>query len=406
MIRVCASAFLVLLVATTRVLGEAGGELFEDVVAALEDRYYDADFRETELPRFVEQYRPLARATEGLTEQREVTHAFLSNIPATHLGLLSKASFQQIFNHLRNRPFPTVGFELVEYDGKQFAHNILEDGPADLAGLLRGDRIVSIDGVLAGDSARLDWRTDDAFLPDPPVRSCLVEDGDVVRLRVERRPGKYSFIDIEARPYSAFEAAKRSARIIRHAGKRIAYLHFWFIHMTGVCELLEEKLEGEFADCDALVLDLRGRGGSATVVPPFLDMLENADGLADKPLVALINGLTRSAKEVIAYEIRQREIGLLVGEKTAGAVIPASFAEVGKDTYLMFPSFTLGQYTRLIEGKGVRPHLFVAEARPYSAGHDPLLETGLRAAASMAEDRTARNSRIDRVPKRPAATAP
>ncbi len=72
-----------------------------------------------------------------------------------------------------NRDAPTFGFTLIEYDGKHYAHDVLEGGPAAQAGLLRGDRIVSIDGAETGESPRLDWRTDDAFLPDPPMRFCL-----------------------------------------------------------------------------------------------------------------------------------------------------------------------------------------------------------------------------------------
>ena len=133
-------------------------------------------------------------------------------------------------------------------------------------GLLRGDRIVSIDGVLANDSPRLGYRTDDAFLPDPPVRPMLGTEGEVTRLRIERRPGSYTDLEIPMTLYSAWDAAKASVRVIEQDGKRIGLIHFWLIHMTGPDELLKESLEGKLADCDALVLDLRGRGGNGFMV--------------------------------------------------------------------------------------------------------------------------------------------
>jgi hypothetical protein len=44
---------------------------------------------------------------------------------------------------------------------------------------------------------------------------------------------------------------------------------------------------------------------------------------------------------------------------------------------LMFPSFTLGEYTEKLELKGgVQPHVFVERAGRYSAGSDPILERG------------------------------
>lgn len=193
-------------------------------------------------------------------------------------------------------------------------------------------------------------------------------------------------IEIAARPYSANEAARASARVIEQDGRRLGYIHFWYIHLKGVASLLKEKLEGDFAECDALVLDLRGRGGSGGAIPSLLGVLSGRDSTWDKPLVALIDHHSRSAKDVIAYEIRRREIGLLVGETTAGAVMPASFEEVGHDRLLMFPRMQLGRHTARLEGIGVEPHVVVREAPPNRAG-DPILEAGLREAAKLADVR-------------------
>jgi carboxyl-terminal processing protease len=96
-----------------------------------------------------------------------------------------------------------------------------------------------------------------------------------------------------------------------------------------------------------------------------------------KPVVALIDRQSRSAKDVLAYELKKTGIARLVGEPTAGAVIPASFADVGYDTILMFPSFKLPRYTDLLESKPTTPDVYVERAGPLSAGADPILEAGL-----------------------------
>jgi carboxyl-terminal processing protease len=363
---------------------EPESRLFENVVNVLQERYYDERFRENVLPGLADKYRARARAASDLTEQRRITHEFLSNIPASHLCLLSEASRTHMLGELTNKDAPTFGFALIEYDGKHYAHNVLEGGPAEKAGLLRGDRIVLIDDLLTGDSPRLDWRTDDAYLPDPPTRFCLGEEGEVIRLHVERRPGVYVDIEVKCELYSAFRAAKASAKIFEHGGRSIAYLHYWFIHMTGVDTLLKDKLEGEFASCDALVFDLRGRGGNGFMVPRILDILDGTNSTWNKPVVALINGLSRSAKDVIAFELRKREIGLLVGETTSGAVVPVTVQEVGHDTHLMFPSFELPRYSHLLEFVGVAPDVVVEEPGVYSAGRDPILRAGLREATRLA----------------------
>ncbi|MCH8020827.1 hypothetical protein IH785_13305, partial [candidate division KSB1 bacterium] len=124
--------------------------------------------------------------------------------------------------------------------------------------------------MLVNDSPRLGWRTDDAFLPDPPVRPVLGAAGDEITLRIERRPGSYENIEIPIKPYSAWDAAKASVRVVEQDGKRIGVIHFWLIHMTGPDELLRASLEGELASCDALVLDFRGRGGNGFMVSRML----------------------------------------------------------------------------------------------------------------------------------------
>lgn len=376
---------------------ETDGRIFDNVVRVLEERYFDEQFRTQRLPALVERYRERANKAESLREQREVTHALLSHLPATHLGLISRVSYERLIGELKNELRATFGFELIEYDGKHYAHNVLEGGPAQEAGLHRGDRILTIDDELVDESKRLDWRSDDACLPDPAVRALLCKNGDAVHLEIARGWSEFLEIEIEARPYSMYEAAKNSARIIEHEGKRIGYVHFWMIHIRGVGSLLKDKLEGDFADCDALVLDLRGRGGSGGAVQFLIRVLDGSESTWRKPVVAIIDRHSRSAKEVIAHELRTRNIARLVGQTTAGAVIPASFEDVGPETVLMFPSFRLGRYTDELEGVGVRPDVVVEDARPGSGEGDPLLVAGVREAARLASEvETGRDARDER----------
>ncbi|RMF73451.1 MAG: PDZ domain-containing protein [Planctomycetota bacterium] len=369
------------------------GEMFDRAAETLRQHYYDKQFRTERLPQLIERFRPLALAARTRDEERAAVHALLAEIPATHMGVISKSAMDALMRDLRCSAAPTLGFELIEYDGKQFAHQVLEGGPAAQAGLLRGDRIVAIDGVPVGESPRLDWRTDDAYLPDPPVRGLLVGDGERVELLIERRPGALRTLTVAARPYSAWRAAKASARVYEQKGQKIAYIHFWYIHFTGVDKLLRDTLTNEFADCDALVLDLRGRGGNGAVIGSIVRLFDGDAAVWRKPVIALVNRLSRSAKEVIAYEFRKRGCATLVGEPTAGAVIPASFADIGEDTLLMFPAFKLKGYTDELEGVGVRPHISVCDAGPFSAGADPVLEAGL--VRAVEEIRTRRAARSD-----------
>jgi C-terminal processing protease CtpA/Prc len=170
-------------------------------------------------------------------------------------------------------------------------------------------------------------------------------------------------------------------------GLKVAYIHFWYMHQRGPDALLRRLFAGDFRDADALVLDLRGRGGSAQMVGQVLRTLTGRRSTWNRPVVALIDGRTRSAKELLALQLQSSGRGVLVGQTTAGALLPASFASVGGESVLMFPSFSLGRYTQAIEGHGVAPDVEVAAAGPFSAGADPIREAGIRKAVELAAER-------------------
>lgn len=350
--------------------------IFDNVVAILRERYYDRQFREEQLPGLIEKYRPLAGTASDLNAQRVAAEKLLAEVPASHLGLLSEESFRYLVAELTGQPQPTFGFQGVRLKDEYFTFFVLEGGPAAVAGVQPWERIISIDETPIAQSPRLDWPQKDAHLPvdrDPPIYSILAQNHDEITVVLERTPGEKRMIKISARPYSALAAARTSARTIEIDGRPAGYVHFWFIHSTGVAEILRELFAGQFAGADGLILDLRGRGGNGVVVPDILQILSDWK----RPIVALADRQSRSAKDALAYEFRERHLATLVGEQTAGAVIPASFAPVGEKTMLMFPSFTLGEYTEKLELKGgVAPDVFVERAGPYSAGHDPILGRG------------------------------
>ncbi len=359
----------------------APGRLFDGVVAAMQRSYYDKTFRQTEWPALAATYRAAAQQAETLDEERVVVDALLHHVPATHLALLSKATHTHLLAELSKRDAPTLGLEVEQHAGQFFVAMVLEGGPAAVAGVRRGDRVLAIDGRAPGVSDRLDRSSDDAYLPDPPRHQLLTEDGARVRLRLQRKPdAAQEDIEVVSATYSAWRAAKASARVFEHEGQRVGYVHYWYIHIGGVHAHFKKLLAESFADCTAVVLDLRGRGGDGAATASLVAAVRTAG----KPVVALIDRNTRSAKEVIAYRLRQDEVATLVGEHTARAVIPATFRPIGEHDVLMFPTFTLGEFTKEIELIGVAPHVTQSDTLRYAAGDDAILQAGLREAARQA----------------------
>lgn len=361
------------------------GVLLERVVEVLGKSYYDKDLR-AKIPAIAEGFRAAAASAETLNEERQVVHEFLSNLQVSHLGLMSTRGRDSMFAELFAQRAWMFGFQLVHVEEGWFVDWVYEGGPADRAGLERGDEVLSLDGVPPASSPRVDWRTDDCALPDPAIHGVLAEPGDSVDIVLRRGPGKQGRLVLSASEYSGWEATQESVSIKQLGPFSVGYVHYWFIPMSGGSKLLRELCTDRFSDCDALVFDLRGRGGAAHEALQIIKHLDAAEGLWRKPLVLLIDDGTRSAKEVISHDLKQSGSALVVGEKTPGAVIPATFTDVGSDTFLMFPSFTLGRYTDEIEGVGVTPDIAVAYPLPWTAGADPVLEAGFLAARAWCEE--------------------
>jgi hypothetical protein len=373
--------------AVTRLpLRETSGTLFENVVAMLGARFVDVEFRTKQLPALAEKFRGRAQAAATLQEQRQVVQEFLSHIPASHLGLLSAHAHRTLMADLLQVPYPSFGFQAIGAGPHLYAGMILQGGPAARAGLLLGDRLVTIDGVPVEQSPRLDWRTDDAYIGDerdPSVQYLLASASDRMELRVERRPGEFVSISVAAEEYTPFDAAEASVRVVRSGGTAVGYLQFWYVHIQGVPDLITRALEGRLKDVDALVLDLRGRGGSATEVTRIVQVVEKYKKQTGRPVVALADRQSRSGKDILLYEFKQRGVRI-VGEASAGAVIPASFGDVGHDSVLMFPTFRLPKYTDLLEMKPVDPDVRVERPGVFAAGRDGILDAGIAEAMRLA----------------------
>lgn len=374
----------------TPALAYEPGELFEPVVDVLEEQFFYRDFRDDGLPELAAYWRPKIRNSTDLEEETRLVHEFLAMIPVSHLALISRNTYRKLSAELVNERTETFGFSLVDKQGNYYVTSVMEEGPADIAGLKRWDRIVRIQGRPTARSLLLDRRSDDAALPDDPKHAILCLDDDPVRFQVERAPGETFTVQFAPDTYSAILAAKNSACIYEYRGKSYGYIHFWYMHLDGIGPLLESTIKDSARKCDGFILDIRGRGGYSASTSEVLDMLRMAKKLWGENVTVLIDHGTRSAKEILAFEIKKRELGVLVGETTAGAVLPAGFEYVGNDIVLMFPVFShssyrphhgtgmsLAEYSVLMEGKGVKPHLEARDLGPHDEVGDAILKAAL-----------------------------
>lgn len=352
----------------------------EGVVALVRGHFYDR-----------ERAAGWAAAHAALDERSpaDVARA-LAELHASHTAIItpddpSFAAMAAIFGPDRERVTqPSLGADIARIGDAWFVRRVFAGGPAAAMGLLRGDEIVSADGR--------------AF---EPVRS--LEGREQVTLGIRRQRGEATFFrTVPVRRESVREAwlaAQRNGTCIEeHDGKRIAIIPIFSGAGDEFLEEIEAAVSGPLRSADALVLDLRdGYGGcSPAYVRPFLGDApllrsrdrEGRESVYDpqwrKPLVLLVNGGTRSGKEVIARSLQRHGRATIVGDRTAGAVLGGQLFALRSGAVLYLAVQDVEVDGERLEGVGVAPDVAVADPLPYAAGRDPQRTRACEIAAAAA----------------------
>lgn len=372
------------------------GELVDRVIRELRERFKPRWFEKDGVKEALAAAKVAGDRASTLAEAREITFRLLERFNVSHLGLLSRKGWQALEAELHAKKIFTVGFQLVHAEDGYFVEGVTFEGAGDRVAIKNGDRVVTIDGQPVRSSPRLDIRSDDAALPDSPRHLVLVSDATPVRMTIERSPGET--IDVTIVPFedSGYEADRRAVCMYDLGRARVGFIPLRFMYYRAV-DLFRESIEERFENCSGLVIDLRGRGGSGDAARDVADLLVGKERIFKGPIVCLIDGYTRSAKEILAYDLARSPDVRLVGEKTSGAVRPCTFIDVGNSSILMAPlgSGIDPEYTREIELIGVSPDVSCRAAGRYAAGADPILEKGLAEIGAMIDARRRRGTLRD-----------
>jgi carboxyl-terminal processing protease len=367
--------------------------VFEEVWRTVQEHFYDATFRGLDWAAVGEKYRPMAAAAGSDAERSVVINRMLSELSASHTGhyTTSDPAYYQlldIFSRALRQPlrrlFPDgqvtysgIGIFTRSLDGKTFISGVLDGLPASKAGLVVGDELLGAGGA-----------------PFHPIKSFASKAGQEVTLTIGRRadssPEDIVVVPEQIKPNEAFlKAMEASARIIDANGVKIGYIHVWSYAGAQYQQLLERELSsGKLKDADALVWDLRDGWGGAeaeylhlfTGRAPITTLI-NRDGhksIANvtwrKPVAMLVNGGTRSGKEILAYGFKEYGIGDVIGSRTAGAVLAGRAYLLGDGSLLLLAVADVLVDTRRLEGVGVTPTISVPFPLAYAQGQDPQLD--------------------------------
>lgn len=281
--------------------------------------------------------------------------------------------------------YPGIGVFTKEIGGRTFVTGVLAGLAGEKAGLLMGDEILTVDGA-----------------PFEPVASFRGKVGTSATMSIRReRDGPVSVLTVrpeQIEPGKAFRNAMRdSARLIETDGKRLGYIRVWSYAGRDYQRILVEELStGKLKDADALIWDLRDGWGGAD--PQYLDLFNtrapdmtftDRDGETEfasfkwrKPVALLVNGGTRSGKEVLTFGVKTYGLGQVIGTTTAGALLAGRGFLLSDGSFLMVAVSDVAVDGERLEGKGVAPTITVAFEIPYAAGRDPQLDKAVEVLAA------------------------
>lgn len=370
----------------------SGADTFDEIWRTVRDRFYDPHLRGLDWAAVRERY--IRDATRAPSTERlaVVVNQMLSELRASHTryytpdepdyyqladifaGALRRRGLEQAFPGGRIS-YPGIGIlSSADVPNQGVISGVVDGTPGQQAGLLAGDEILLVDGA--------------SF---QPIRSFQDKVGKPVVLTLRRGDtimhAEVTPADIE--PHKMFlDGMEASARIVRSNGRYIGYVHVWCYAGYAYQRALEHLLaEGTLRDADALIWDLRDGWGGA--VPEYLDLFNaraptmqvtDRNGVSEfedvkwrKPVAMLINGGTRSGKEVLAYGFKKYRLGEVIGTRTEGAVLAATAFLIGGGLLLLAVDDVLVDGERL-EGVGVAPTIEVQSGPVYGRPGDPQLD--------------------------------
>ncbi|MCA8961418.1 MAG: hypothetical protein KDC38_12930, partial [Planctomycetes bacterium] len=105
-------------------------------------------------------FRAATRHPRTIRDEANALFRGLAPLAPSHLAVRAERDVEIFGLELAGESHPTLGLRLTEIDGRYFVADAWPGGPADVAGIARGDEIRAIDGIPTEASVRLGFRTD------------------------------------------------------------------------------------------------------------------------------------------------------------------------------------------------------------------------------------------------------
>ncbi|MEM4408883.1 MAG: S41 family peptidase, partial [Candidatus Caldarchaeum sp.] len=278
--------------------------------------YHAREEKKQRMDELLTRFKPLAEAAKNRQEFDQVMDEMTKEFGDSHFEFYTseEQGYYALdgFRGSAASKMPHIGAWFKKTEEGYMVQMVLHGMPAEKAGLRKGDIILAIN--------------EETFTPITSLRPLV---GTQVTIKFKRNQTIHS-AQVEVMEQNAFEmflqATKNSAKIIEQNGKRFGYVHLWTMATLDFRQTMKKFLEETFKDVDGLILDLRdGFGGRPDGYLPLFAVQDYQTSYQNRmltwqprktteqtqpngfkaPLAVIINGGTRSAKEVFAFMIKE-----------------------------------------------------------------------------------------------------
>ena len=347
--------------------------------------YYDPNFNGADWAGARERHRAAAAAAQDDTALYAAINAMLRELKDPHTFAQSAPQFARFFWHVN----VTLGWRLTDVpgatDGRLRVREVFPKSDAAAAGVRRGWTLLTCNGQPALEFVR--------------AAATSLREGDVVRCELLTEREEPRTLTLTAR-----RVAEPTLREIVEVAPQIFLLRFDSFDFAAA-KWVREQVKAH-ADAKALIFDLRRNPGGhlfavgsilGDIYPAPVDMgelvhrgdrawwpalIRQRGGAHYSGKVAvLVSRSSASASEVFAQLVNESGRGLVVGQKTRGALLTTVYWPLagGGKLWVSLYDYHSPQGVR-IEQNGVIPNIIVPQPPPLSAeDRDPVVDAAVKA---------------------------
>ncbi len=392
--------------------------LFEEICDSLSAQFYDPTIIQQEFPSIKTAYRKNLANIKSYTDFSPLINDMLDELNVSHThyytpldqayyylsGIFEKSPLVNPFWREEKVQCYSPGYWTKKIEGKNFVYAIIDGGAAEKAGILVGDEIIEPTFFPYAKASFLPKGMDTSLVNE--VSSTFntkerIKDSVIVEFR-RNADGPVLTAHLPLNPIhpnaEMLDALTSSVNIEQIGQKKIGYVHIWSYAGTSYQDAFVDIIsQDSFSQVDALVWDLRDGWGGASpeylnVFNPHIPTLISFSAKADtfiytrqwkKPVVMLVNKGTRSGKEILAYGFKKHQMGPIVGETTAGAVVAGQLSVLSDGGLMYIASRDVLVDGIRLEGVGVKADIPVVQDIRYAEGKDRQLEKAFEVAAGL-----------------------